>query len=342
MSVLERGGNAFDAAVATGFALQVVEPHLNGPGGDVPAVFYSKAQDEVRVLCGQGPAPASATIDAYRTRGLDLVPGLGPLAAVVPGAFDAWMLMLRELGTWELADVMAPAISYARDGYPVVPGITARDRGRSKTNCALSGRARRRSTSRRREPGRAASATCRWPTPTGGSRSRRAGRGRRGSTRRARRSTRAGWRRPSTGSSRDEDGLLTGADLAQWEATFEEPVTLDYHGHTICKTGPWGQGPVMLQQLALLAGFDLAAMGPGEYAHTVLECAKLAFADREAWYGDPDFVDVPLEALLSAEYADERRALVGERASLELRPGAPDGREPVMPPQAPPWSRGRA
>ena len=125
MSVLERGGNAFDAAVAAGFVLQVVEPHLNGPGGDVPAVFYSKAQDEVRVLCGQGPAPGAATIDAYSSRGLDLVPGIGPLAAVVPGAFDAWVLMLRELGTWELADVMAPAITYARDGYPVVPGIMA-------------------------------------------------------------------------------------------------------------------------------------------------------------------------------------------------------------------------
>src|SRR3954451_20706983 len=125
MAVLERGGNAFDGAVATGFVLQVVEPHLNGPGGDVPAVFYSKAQDEVRVLCGQGPAPASATIDAYRGRGLELAPGVGPLAAVVPGAFDAWLLMLRELGTWELADGMAAAIASARDGYPVVPGIPA-------------------------------------------------------------------------------------------------------------------------------------------------------------------------------------------------------------------------
>jgi len=131
-------------------------------------------------------------------------------------------------------------------------------------------------------------------------------------------------------------GLLAGDDLAGWAATLEAPLTLDYHGHTICKTGPWGQGPVMLQQLALLAGFDLAAMGPGpDYVHTVVECAKLAFADREAWYGDPEFVDVPLATLLSAEYADERRALVGERASEELRPGAPDGREPRMPPIAP-------
>ena len=139
-----------------------------------------------------------------------------------------------------------------------------------------------------------------------------------------------------------EDGLLTGADLAQWEATFEEPVTLDYHGHTICKTGPWGQGPVMLQQLALLAGFDLAAMGPGEYAHTVLECAKLAFADREAWYGDPDFVDVPLEALLSAAVR-RRAARAGGRAGVARaaagRPGRPRA---CACRRRRPWSRGRA
>ena len=129
-----------------------------------------------------------------------------------------------------------------------------------------------------------------------------------------------------------EDGLLSGDDMARWEATLEAPVTLDYHGHTVCKTGPWGQGPVMLQQLALLAGFDLAAMAPGERVHTVVECAKLAFADREAFYGDPEFADVPLAALLSAAYADERRALVGENASHDLRPGTPDGREPQLPP----------
>jgi gamma-glutamyltranspeptidase/glutathione hydrolase len=123
--------------------------------------------------------------------------------------------------------------------------------------------------------------------------------------------------------------------MAGWEATYEAPVTVDYHGHTICKTGPWGQGPVLLQTLALLAGFDLEAMGPGaELVHTVIECEKLAFADREAWYGDPSFADVPLEALLSAGYTDERRALVGGEASRELRPGAPGGREPVLPPLA--------
>jgi gamma-glutamyltranspeptidase/glutathione hydrolase len=331
MSVLERGGNAFDAACAAGFVLQVVEPHLNGPGGDLPAIVYSAASDELRVVCGQGPAPAAATRGAFAERGLDLVPGTGPLAAVVPGAFDAWALMLRDFGTWELTDVMAPAIAYARDGYPVVPGIVAAIRG-------VEDRLRSEWTS---------SAEVYLPPPRPGERFRNLPLGdaygrlarTRGSTREARIDAARdafyrGWVAEAVGAFfADEDGLLTADDLAGWQATLEDPVTLDYHGHTICKTGPWGQGPVLLQQLALLAGFDVEAMGPGaDFVHTVIECAKLAFADREAWYGDPDFVDVPLAALLSSEYADERRALVGERASEELRPGAPDGREPVMPP----------
>jgi gamma-glutamyltranspeptidase/glutathione hydrolase len=134
-------------------------------------------------------------------------------------------------------------------------------------------------------------------------------------------------------SGRRHRGLLSGDDLASWEATFEQPVSLEYRGHTIFKTGPWGQGPVLLQQLALLEGFDVAGMGAGsaELVHTVVECAKLAFADREAWYGDPEFADVPLAELLAAEYAAERRRLVGETASAELRPGSPGGREPRLP-----------
>ena len=132
---------------------------------------------------------------------------------------------------------------------------------------------------------------------------------------------------------RPHRGLLSAADMSAWRPRLEEPLTFDYHGLTVCKTGPWGQGPVFVQQLALLAGFDLAAMGAGsaEYIHTVTECAKLAFADREAWYGDPDFTDVPVKALLSAEYADARRRLVGPEASAELRPGSPDGRPPRLP-----------
>src|SRR3546814_13897606 len=125
MSILERGGNAFDAAVATGFALQIVEPHLNGPGGDLPAILYSKAKDRVEVICGQGPAPAKATIAHYLSEGLDLIPGSGLLATVIPGAFDAWMLMLRDYGTLGVRAVLEPAIFSAAPGHPLLPLVAA-------------------------------------------------------------------------------------------------------------------------------------------------------------------------------------------------------------------------
>lgn len=341
MGLLEKGGNAFDAAVAAGFALQIVEPHLNGPGGDVPILFYSAAQDSVKVLCGQGTAPKAATIKAYRDLGLDLVPGTGLLAAVVPGAFDAWMLLLRDHGTMNLRDVLAPAIALARDGYPLVPNISltiasvqelfAREWTTSAAVWLPNGRVPMPGTLFR-NPGIAATyeRIVREAESAGGDRERQIEAARRtwykgfvaDAIDRFYRTTEA-----LDTSGRRHRGLLTGDDLAAWQATYEDPVVYDYHGYTVCKTGPWGQGPVFLQQLALLKGFDLSAMpfdGP-DFVHTVVECAKLAYADREAFYGDPNFVDVPLAMLLSESYNDARRRLVGKQASLELRPGAIPG-----------------
>jgi gamma-glutamyltranspeptidase / glutathione hydrolase len=328
MAILERGGNAFDAAAATGFTLQVVEPHLNGPGGDLPVVLWSAERGEPFVLCAQGPAPGAATIEGFRALGHELIPGTGPLAACVPGAFDGWMLLLRDFGTMGPEEVLEVAISYAKDGYPVVPGMTA--------------------TIERVEPllrDWPASAELYLPAPRPGSLFRNralaatyrrildeAGSG--GREARIDRA-RAAFYRGFVADTidwfcRENGGLLAGEDLAGWEATLEVPATYDYHGYTVCKTGPWGQGPVFLQQLALLSGFDLAAMGLGsaDYVHTVVECAKVAFADREAFYGDPSFVDVPLGRLLSAEYNDERRGLIGGEASADLRPGG--GRLPTL------------
>jgi gamma-glutamyltranspeptidase/glutathione hydrolase len=328
MAVLERGGNAFDAAAATGFTLQVVEPHLNGPGGDLPVVAWSADRGEPIVLCGQGPAPAAATIDRFRSLGHELIPGTGVLAACVPGAFDGWMLLLREYGTLGPEDVLKFAIGYAEDGYSVIPGMTAtieRVEPLLRTwpsSAELYLPAPRPGTLFRN---RALAATYRRILDEAGSGNRE--------TRIDR--TRAAFYRGFVAETidwfcREEGGLLAGTDLAGWQATIEPPATYDYGAYTVCKTGPWGQGPVFLQQLALLEGFDLAAMGLGspEYIHTVVECAKLAFADREAFYGDPALVHVPLERLLSAEYADERRRLVGEEASGELRPGG--GRLPKL------------
>src|SRR6516162_11607909 len=124
LAALESGGNAFDAAAAAGFVLQVVEPHLNGPGGEVPVIGFDARRGETFVVCGQGTAPAGATLEAYRALGLDLVPGSGLLAACVPGAFGAWMLLLREYGRLRLRDVMDYAIGYAAGGYPVLPAIS--------------------------------------------------------------------------------------------------------------------------------------------------------------------------------------------------------------------------
>jgi gamma-glutamyltranspeptidase / glutathione hydrolase len=329
MAVLERGGNAFDAAVATGLTLQVVEPHLNGPGGDLPIVLWSAERGEPLVVCGQGTAPAAATIERYRELGHELVPGTGLLAACIPGAFDGWMLLLRDFGTLELEDVLGYAVGYAEDGFPVVPGITATI---EQTQELLAGWP--------------ASAALYLPAPRPGTLFRNpqlAATYRRilaeshGVPTREARIDRAravfyeGFVAEAIDRfSAENEGLLTGGDLAAWEATLEPPTTYDYHGYTVCKTGAWGQGPVFLQQLALLDGFDLAEAGlnSADYVHTVVECAKLAFADREAFYGDPTSVDVPLDRLLSVGYNDERRRLVGADAATELRPGG--GRLPTL------------
>jgi gamma-glutamyltranspeptidase/glutathione hydrolase len=347
MAVLEHGGNAFDAAVATGLVLQVVEPHLNGPGGEVPVIAFDAARGETFVVCGQGTAPAAATPEALGQLGIDLMPGSGLLAACVPGAFGAWMLMLREYGTMRLRDVMEYAIGYADTGYPLLPAISwgiasvadlFREHWHSSAEVYLPGNAVP-------VPGslfanKTLAATYRRVLAE----AEMAGQDREEQIEAARRAFYEGFVAETIASYAASNevmdvtgvphrGLLSLADLASWRARLEVPITYDYAGLTICKTAPWGQGPVFLQQLALLDGFDLAAMGPGsaDFIHTVVECAKLAFADREAWYGDPDFTDVPVGTLLSSAYADERRALIGDEASADLRPGSPDGRTPVLP-----------
>ncbi|MGP4043819.1 gamma-glutamyltransferase family protein [Streptomyces sp. 2A115] len=357
MAVLEDDGNAFDAAVAAGFVLHVVEPHLNGPAGEVP-IILAPAGGRPLVLCGQGPAPAGATIDHYTSLGLHLVPGTGPLAAAVPGAFDAWMVLLRDHGTKPLAAVLEYAIGYAENGHPAVERIgetveTVRElfetewttsaelylpNGTSPAPGALLRNPALAATWRRLIAEAKAAA--------GGS-----GTGRReAEIEAARRVWREGFiaealvefaARPTKDTSGERHtGTLTGDDLARYAAAYEAPVTYDWNGWTVAKCGPWSQGPVFLQQLALLpAGFGegeggTPAYGTAEYVHTLVEGTKLAMADREAWYGDSG-ADVPLETLLSAGYNGARRSLIADdRASFALRPGSPDGRVPRLPEQA--------
>jgi gamma-glutamyltranspeptidase / glutathione hydrolase len=344
MAVLERGGNAFDAAAATAFTLQVAEPHLNGPGGDAPIIIHSARTQTQHVICGQGVAPQAATLATFGKLGIDLIPATGVLPAVVPGAFDAWCLTLRDWGTWELADVLAFAIGYAKNGIHVVPRISATIEGirmlfeaewKSSAAVFLPGGKPPAPESLFARPALAATyeRICREAV---------------GATREARiEAARATWYRGFVAEAVDgffrstdvldvtgrrHRGLLAADDFARWSATVEDPVAYDYYDHTVLKCGPWSQGPVFLQQLALLRGFDVGAMDPlgAEFVHTVVECAKLAYADREAYYGDPNFASVPLGALLSDDYNAERRTLIARDASLELRPGTVPGYLPIV------------
>ena len=341
LAELEAGGNAFDAAVAAAFVLHVVEPHLNGPAGEVPAIFATAGDPTPTVLCGQGPAPAGATREHYLSLGLDLVPGSGPLAAAVPGAVDAWLVLGRDHGTRPLRDVLSYAIGYARAGHPILPAAVA--------------------TIERVEPlfrEHWPSSAARWlPVPRPWqlvtnpehaatldrlvAEGEAAGPGRDAQYDGARRAWREGFvaeavdafsRLPFRDSSgADHAGVLTAADLAGWSASYERPAVHRFRDVEVAKTDLWGQGPVLLEALALLDGLPDEALDPGtaDGVHTVTEALKLAFADREAWYGDGSPVTVG--ELLDPAYVATRRALLGDRASYDLRPGSPGGREPRLP-----------
>ncbi|MGI9000576.1 MAG: gamma-glutamyltransferase family protein [Pseudonocardia sp.] len=344
MAVLARGGNAFDAAVAAGFVLQVVEPHMCGPGGEVPAVFVTAADPAPRVLCGQGVAPAAATVDHLRGGlGLEIVPGTGLLAATVPGAWDGWLTMLRDHGTLTLAEALGPALDYAAGGFPLGPRIPP-------TIAAVADHFRAHwpsSAATWMPDGRVPTTVHRLPVlaatwqrlldaaaAAGGGRERQID------------AARDAWYRGFVAEEievfcrtpvRDETGsahagLLTCADLAGWSASYEDALTVEVGGGwTVAKPAAWSQGPVLAQILQLLRDGELSYTGSVATAATVhraAEAAKLAFADREAWYGDSIDPGPPLDALVSRGYSAARRALIGDTASLELRPGAPGGREP--------------
>jgi gamma-glutamyltranspeptidase / glutathione hydrolase len=342
MSILEKGGNAFDAAVATGFVLQIVEPHLCGPGGDLPAVIYSKKKDKVEVICAQGPAPAGATIEHYTAEGLSLIPGDGLLATVIPGSFDGWMLMLRDYGSMNVRDVLEPAIYYAEHGHPMLPRVSATIKGLAaffekewptSHETWLPGGSAPEAHANFRNPVLAET----WKRVIAEAETKG---GREAQVEAARDAFYRGFvaekiddylktAEVMDASGNRHKGVLTANDMANWSATIEEPLIYDYHGWTIAKIGPWGQGPVFLQTLSILKGFDLAAMDPAgaDFVHTVVEAMKLAFADREVYYGDPNFSEVPIAHLLSETYAAERRKLIGANASFDLRPGIVPGFE---------------
>ncbi|MGQ9809171.1 MAG: gamma-glutamyltransferase family protein [Armatimonadota bacterium] len=351
--ILRDGGNAADAAAAVAFCLSVLEPHQNGPGGECPALVHFGGK--TYAVSGQGASPGGLTLEWFRERGYELIPGDGLLPATVPAHVGTWLLILREFGSLPLARILEPAIELAETGFIVYQSLaetiemhSGRFRGEWPTSAEVylpEGRAPK------------VGDTLRLPAVAETFRRMR--------NESARKSDRVqglqaayDWFYRGQGAAiiesfcrstkvcdsagRESPGFLTQEDVGTWRPRLEEPVRFTYRGVEVCKCGPWTQGPVFLQQLAILQHFDLRAMGWGTaaYFHTIIEAARLAFADREAWYGDPDFDDVPLERLLSPAYNRQRAALVDPRAAApELRPGdpfqrrtAPDVSSAVTPP----------
>jgi len=314
LQVLKDGGNAVDAGASMWFCLVVLKPYLVGLAGESPILLYLAEEGKVLSINGQGPAPQAATIGWFKKNGYNLIPEDGFLPAVVPGAFDAWVTVLEKYGTLSLSEAMEPAIRLASEGFPVY----------SLLNAAITKSARR-----FREE---------WPSssevylPNGGIP--KIGTLLRNSPlahtleniAEAERKESALSRSAGLDSARDyfyrgpianaiidfthsfrckdiygmnHYSLLEREDFEEFRSEIEEPMTVNYRGYDVYKCGPWTQGPVLLQQLTLLEGYDLQTMGhnTAEYLNTWVECAKIAFADREQNYSDPKFVKFP-EALI--------------------------------------------
>ncbi|MDQ6522887.1 gamma-glutamyltransferase [Nocardioides sp. LHD-245] len=345
-AVLERNGNAFDAAAAAGFVLHVVEPHLNGPGGDLVALVARPGRAPA-VLCGQGPAPRGASIAHLRSEGFSAVPGSGALAAAVPGAMDAWLLLLRDRGTWTLGDVLEFALHYAEHGHPLLAS-TARVIGEVEELFRTSWPA---SASLWLPGGRVphAGEVVRNPAWAATLRRLRDESARPGTTRAEQiDAARALWRsgfvaetvaafvatsKHAHSDGREHHGVLDAADMSAYAARWEPSVSREFRGHRVHKAGAWTQGPVLLQALAILEQYDdhELDLDTADGLHRTLEALKLALADRDAHYGEGLSAE-GLATLLSTEYAKQRRELVEDTASHEFRPGSGAGLTAYRPP----------
>lgn len=342
LDMLKAGGNAVDAGVATVFAQAVTEYDRFGIGGEVPILIYSAERDRVFAVNGQGQAPGKATIEWFRGNGIEAIPGDCFLPAPVPAAVGSLILALEEFGTMTLAEVLAPAIQIAEDGFAVFPSFlgnlgAAAGRMRaewpSSADIFLPGGAlpevgdlliQKDLAAMYRSLAAAESAA---PAEGGRSAGLRAAhdlfyKGEIAATIVA---FQKGFR-CTDANGFTSTGLLEMEDFAAFRPRIEEPARTTYRDVEVYKIGFWSQGPVLLQTLNILEPYDLRSLGhnTAPYLHLLAEAMKLAFADREWYYADPDFVGVPAEGLLSKAYADERRKLIDpEAASLKLRPGNP-------------------
>ena len=337
LRMLHAGGNAIDAAAAMGFCLHLLEPYQNGIGGEVPMLIHSAREGRTVAISGMGWSAQSFTINWCREHGIDMIPGDGYLPACVPAAVGTWAEALKRYGTLTFSAVLQPAIDladggfpmdallrdrildnqqtfterypttgavYLTDGEPVPVGAIFRNAQMATTLRTMCDAEAKAGGSRIAGIEAACDAFYRGPI--------------------AERIVDFITRHPvEDASGSAHTGMLGIDDFADWHAGVEDPIRYTYRGLDVHKCPAWTQGPVFVQQLALLHGMDVAGLGQSsaDYLHTILEVSKLAFADREAYYGDPDFDDVPFETLLSEDYNAPRRAMIDEHASMDMRPG---------------------
>ena len=344
MRLLLAGGNAFDALVAAGFAAAVVEPIASySLAAEGVFMLYDAASGDLLSLSGQGTAPGKATPDFYVSQGLERIP-TGPghdkahLSFTLPGVVDAFISMLEKYGTKSIDEVLAPAISYAEEGIPNYEYMLDRLKSRATAQqfdqyspggweVFYDDRQVPEAGSLLVQAGLANTLKAMASSGSNGSGSRVDG---------LRKAREAFYRGPVAKliveSAQGVGGILSMEDLAGYKAQFEMPVKTSFHGYEIFGQDTWTQGPMLMQTLNMLEHFDLQAMGHNspEYIHTVSEALKLAFGDREAFYGDPDFADVPIDGLLSKEYAAERAQLID-----------PEGAFPAQRPGGDPWKYSR-
>ena len=317
MAVLQRGGNAIDAAIATAAALNVVDPNMSGVGGDGFIMIYNRQAGAIEVCNATGAAPYASDVDWYRENG---IPTKGIMSVSVPGLVDGWMAAHAKYGTLSRAEVFDAAIDLSENGFPVthvLAGVIAGDRlirefPDSQAVFAPGGAARR--------PGqiiRQQGLANTFKAIVDGGRDAFY----EGETARA-----------IVKFSEEQGGLFTLKDLADCRSRWEAPISATYHGHTVYEAPPNSSGHVLLQELNIVEQFDLKAMGCNtpESIHLMVEAKKLAFADREAYMADPDWVDVPVAGMLSKQYAAERARLIDpERAAEVVGQGDPWSYQPA-------------
>ena len=338
LQTLMQGGNAVDAAAAMGICETLLEPQSCGIGGEVPTLIYSAKQRKTFAISGMGWSPQAFTTDWCRENGIDLIPGDGYLPACVPAVVDTWATTLARFGTMSFAQILQPTIDLAENGFPLYDSLRRRlDADRHKftelypTTGEIYYRNGRvpRVGELVRNPDFAA-----MLRSLADAEKRAQGKSRIAGIEAARDAFYKGEvaekivrfitdNPVEDASGIAHKGLLSYEDFAEWHAQVEQPVSINYEGLDVHKCSTWTQGPLFLQQLAILQTLDLPALGhnTADYLHAWIESAKLAFADREAYYGDPEFDDVPLDTLLSAEYAQSRASQIDAAASRELRPG---------------------